>query len=98
VRVGTRPRRRHLAGIGRADSVTLDPHKTLFLPFGTGALVVRDPARLRAVHESTAAYLPEDGPPASLPDYANAGGRGVARPARCRAERAIAFFVDGLST
>src|SRR4030095_6089588 len=41
-----------LAGLPRADSLTLDPHKGLFLPYGTGALLVRDGARLRAVHAS----------------------------------------------
>ena len=29
-----------LAGLPRADSLTLDPHKGLFLPYGTGALLV----------------------------------------------------------
>jgi Glutamate decarboxylase and related PLP-dependent proteins len=33
------------AGIERADSITLDPHKGMFLPYGTGSLVVRDGAR-----------------------------------------------------
>ncbi len=47
-----------LAGMSEADSLTLDPHKGLFLPYGTGALLVRDEADLRAVHEVTAGYLP----------------------------------------
>lgn len=47
-----------LRGISRADSVTLDPHKGLFLPYGTGALLVRDPTALRAAHAGTADYLP----------------------------------------
>jgi len=47
-----------LAGLSRADSLTLDPHKGMFLPYGTGALLVRDGAALRAAHEATAAYLP----------------------------------------
>ncbi len=47
-----------LRGISRADSLTLDPHKGMFLPYGTGALLVRDGAALRAAHEATAAYLP----------------------------------------
>ncbi len=47
-----------LKGLSRADSVTLDPHKGMFLPYGTGALLVRDAAALRAAHEATAAYLP----------------------------------------
>jgi len=64
--------RTRLAGIDLADSVTLDPHKTLFLPFGTGALVVRDPARLAAAHEGTAGYLQDLGE-LELPDYAHLG-------------------------
>jgi aromatic-L-amino-acid decarboxylase len=47
-----------LSGLSRADSLTLDPHKGMFLPYGTGALLVRDGADLRAAHEATAAYLP----------------------------------------
>ena len=47
-----------LRGIGRADSITLDPHKGFFLPYGTGALLVRDPAALRRAHSVHADYLP----------------------------------------
>lgn len=47
-----------LRGLSRADSLTLDPHKGMFLPYGTGALLVRDGAWLRAAHEATADYLP----------------------------------------
>jgi aromatic-L-amino-acid decarboxylase len=50
--------RQGLRGLPRADSLTLDPHKGMFLPYGTGALLVRDGAALRAAHEATAAYLP----------------------------------------
>lgn len=49
-----------LAGLSRADSLTLDPHKGMFLPYGTGALLVRDGRALHAVHSSTAGYLPEN--------------------------------------
>ena len=45
-------------GIARADSITLDPHKALFLPYGTGSLLVRDGERLRRAHALTAEYLP----------------------------------------
>ena len=47
-----------LRGIEHADSVTLDPHKGLFLPYGTGSLVVRDRRTLRAAHALSASYLP----------------------------------------
>ena len=44
--------------MAEADSIVLDPHKTLFLPFGTGALVVRDAGLLRLAHSMHADYLP----------------------------------------
>ena len=47
-----------LSGMTRADSLTLDPHKGMFLPYGTGALLVRDGSALRDAHEATAGYLP----------------------------------------
>jgi aromatic-L-amino-acid decarboxylase len=47
-----------LKGIEQADSVILDPHKTLFLPFGTGAVLVRDAGALRRAHSLHADYLP----------------------------------------
>jgi aromatic-L-amino-acid decarboxylase len=47
-----------LRGIELADSIILDPHKTLFLPFGTGALLVRDAQALRRAHSLHADYLP----------------------------------------
>ncbi len=50
--------RKAMAGIERADSVVLDPHKGLFLPYGTGALLVRDAAALRAAFGGTASYMP----------------------------------------
>jgi aromatic-L-amino-acid decarboxylase len=50
--------RKTLQGIAEADSLVLDPHKTLFLPFGTGALLVRDLNTLRAAHSAHADYLP----------------------------------------
>jgi aromatic-L-amino-acid decarboxylase len=50
--------RRALAGIERADSVTLDPHKGMFLPYGTGCLLARSPAALRRAHGTHAEYLP----------------------------------------
>ncbi|HVG24554.1 MAG TPA: aminotransferase class V-fold PLP-dependent enzyme, partial [Thermoanaerobaculia bacterium] len=48
-----------LRGIEQADSLILDPHKTLFLPFGTGAVLVRDARTLRRAHSLHADYLPQ---------------------------------------
>ncbi|MDQ0989176.1 aminotransferase class V-fold PLP-dependent enzyme [Streptomyces sp. V3I7] len=65
--------RDRLTGLEEADSVTLDPHKTLFLPFGTGALVVRDLAALRAAHDGTGSYLQDTATPGGVPDSAYLG-------------------------
>jgi aromatic-L-amino-acid decarboxylase len=54
----TREGARRLAGIERADSIVLDPHKGLFLPYGTGALLVRDGATLRRAHAVSGDYMP----------------------------------------
>lgn len=47
-----------LQGLDRADSITLDPHKGLFLPYGTGALLVRDGSALHRAHSVHADYMP----------------------------------------
>ena len=49
--------RRITAGIERSDSAVLDPHKSLFLPWGAGIVVVRDGARLAETHGGAGAYL-----------------------------------------
>lgn len=46
-----------LKGIERSDSVVLDPHKTLFLPFGSGAVLLRDVNMLLSSNSSKASYL-----------------------------------------
>jgi aromatic-L-amino-acid decarboxylase len=51
--------REAMRGIQRADSVVLDPHKTLFQPYGVGALIVKSAAQLREAHSMHASYLPQ---------------------------------------
>ena len=51
--------KRLLKGIELSDSVALDPHKSLFLPYGTGALLVRDAGALRRTHSIVADYMPQ---------------------------------------
>ncbi len=44
-------------GLDRANSVTLDPHKWLFIPYDCGCLLVREPEKLRRAFSLSAPYL-----------------------------------------
>ena len=46
-----------LKGIERSDSVVLDPHKGLFLPYGTGMVLVRDVRPLAEAHHYSGSYM-----------------------------------------
>ncbi|MCH8969937.1 MAG: aminotransferase class I/II-fold pyridoxal phosphate-dependent enzyme [Planctomycetes bacterium] len=46
-----------LRGIGRGDSIVLDPHKGLFLSYGCGCIIVRDGRKLYDAHHGAAEYL-----------------------------------------
>ncbi len=60
------------AGVERADSITLDPHKGMFLPYGTGCLLVRGGRRLREAHDvHEADYLQDLAENESAPDFAD---------------------------
>ena len=72
-----RPR---LRGIELADSLCFDPHKGMFLPYGTGCLLVRDGARLAAAHMGEAEYL-RDFDPSEIPSPAHLGPE-LSRPFR----------------
>lgn len=49
--------RERLSGIERSDSLVIDPHKGLFLPYGSGVVLVKDQARLRESHYYQANYM-----------------------------------------
>jgi aromatic-L-amino-acid/L-tryptophan decarboxylase len=49
-----------LAGIDRADSVTLDPHKWLYQPMECGCVLIRDGARLERTFAIHPDYLDSD--------------------------------------
>ncbi len=51
--------RERMSGINLADSVTLDPHKGMFLPYGTGSILVKDRQALIEAHEMRGDYMPE---------------------------------------
>jgi glutamate/tyrosine decarboxylase-like PLP-dependent enzyme len=46
-----------LQGMNKSDSIVLDPHKTLFLPYGTGAVLVKEQQKLYASFNAEADYL-----------------------------------------
>ena len=52
---------RSTAAVAEADSVTVDPHKLGFVPFGAGALVVRNRRVLDLVQEEAPYVLASDG-------------------------------------
>ncbi len=47
-----------LSGIEKSDSITLDPHKTFSLPYGTGCLLVKDATVLNFDYISDDSYMP----------------------------------------
>jgi aromatic-L-amino-acid decarboxylase len=73
--------RERLRGIERADSVTVDAHKGLFLPYGVGALLVREPSELVAAHEGAGAYFRGLPTTEGLPHYCQRGPE-LTRPTR----------------
>ncbi len=75
-------RGRHaLEGINRADSITLDPHKGLSIPFGVGALLVREEAHLVDAHQGRGAYLLEEDHYMGIRDISSLGPE-LSRPNR----------------
>jgi aromatic-L-amino-acid decarboxylase len=65
--------RARFAGIAAADSIVLDPHKGIFLPYGTGVLLARDGATLRAAFAGQAQYLQDVDRDLGLPEFAGLG-------------------------
>jgi aromatic-L-amino-acid/L-tryptophan decarboxylase len=51
------PGRAVLAGLGRGDSLVIDPHKWLFQPYEAGAVLLREPGALERTFSLTGEYL-----------------------------------------
>jgi glutamate/tyrosine decarboxylase-like PLP-dependent enzyme len=49
--------RAKLRGIERSDSVVMDPHKGLFLPYGIGVVLIKNRAAMMATHHYFANYM-----------------------------------------
>lgn len=69
----TKEGRERLGAIHRADSLTLDPHKWLFVPFECGCLMVRDPAKLTDAFRIMPEYLKDVQPGDEEVNFADMG-------------------------
>jgi aromatic-L-amino-acid decarboxylase len=65
--------RRLMDGMQLADSIVWDPHKSLFLPYGTGMLMVRDGELLRQSNTLEGDYLQDLDLAGGHPDFASCG-------------------------
>jgi aromatic-L-amino-acid decarboxylase len=70
-----------LSGIERADSIALDPHKGLSIPFGVGAFITRKESDLVDAHLGRGAYLRDDDFYNGIRDIASLGPE-LSRPFR----------------
>ncbi|MGD2102078.1 MAG: aminotransferase class V-fold PLP-dependent enzyme [Acidimicrobiia bacterium] len=70
-----------LTGLELADTMALDPHKGLSIPFGVGALVARDEAKLVDAHLGRGAYLKDEDSHLGMRDIASLGPE-LSRPFR----------------
>ena len=73
--------RARLKGIERADSISIDPHKGLSIPFGNGALLVKDESYLIDANQGRGAYLLAEDSHSGLRDIAALGPE-LSRPFR----------------
>jgi glutamate/tyrosine decarboxylase-like PLP-dependent enzyme len=75
-----------LAGIERADSLVLDPHKWLFQPYEIGAVLVREPGLLTRAFTLDGAYLRDTG--GGVVEFRNRG------PQLTRGSRALKLWLS----
>ena len=73
--------KKRLDGIHRADSIAVDPHKGLSLPFGVGTLLVKEESALVDAHLGRGAYLRDEDQYMGIRDIASLGPE-LSRPFR----------------
>ena len=65
--------RPQLAGLNRADSLAIDPHKWMFQPYEIGCALVRDAEKLKATFRVSAEYLKIAEQSAEQPNFSDYG-------------------------
>jgi glutamate/tyrosine decarboxylase-like PLP-dependent enzyme len=58
-----------LSGIERADSITVDPHKWLSMPFAAGVILTRHPALLEKTFSVSSPYMPRVSRPSMIDNF-----------------------------
>ena len=58
-----------LSGIERADSITIDPHKWLSMPFAAGIILTRHPAMLERTFAVASPYMPRVARPSMIDNF-----------------------------
>lgn len=58
-----------LSGIERADSITIDPHKWLSMPFAAGVILTRHPSMLEKAFSVTSPYMPRVARPSMIDNF-----------------------------
>jgi glutamate/tyrosine decarboxylase-like PLP-dependent enzyme len=58
-----------LSGIERADSITIDPHKWLSMPFAAGIILTRHPALLESTFAVASPYMPRVARPSMIDNF-----------------------------
>jgi glutamate/tyrosine decarboxylase-like PLP-dependent enzyme len=90
--------RRALAGIELADSVTMDPHKWLYVPFECGCIMVRDPRRLAAAFSIYPDYLKDVESGGAEVNFADYGEQLTRRARGIKIWLSVCYYgVDALS-
>lgn len=70
-----------MIGIEQADSITVDAHKSLFLPFGVGGVLVRDETTLLEALDARGSYMQDVPAHGAIPNYFALGPE-LTRPPR----------------
>ena len=87
-----------LKGIELADSVTMDPHKWLYVPFECGCIMVRDPRRLAAAFSIYPDYLKDVQSAGTEVNFADYGEQLTRRARGIKIWLSVCYYgVDALS-